>query len=135
MAVCVNGLGSYKKWKIGNDIRQILISDEDVYAHVADDIFPLVAPENTDGDFIVYQRQKYSIEMSKMGIYQDECIVAVVAISDNYDSAISLAEKIDSALTGQHTLQNGIKLSITLSDSTEIFEDDKYIESLIFSIK
>ena len=70
-----------------------------------------------------------------MGVYQDECEVAVVGISDNYDSAIALAAKIDNALTGGHTLENGVKIQITLVDSTETFEDDKYIETLIFSIK
>lgn len=130
-----NGLGSYQKWFIGNDIRAILLKDDEVVNQVGTNIFPLIAPESTEGDFIIYMRNKYNKSAVKMGVYQDECEVAVVGISDNYDSAIALASKIDNALSGQHTLENGVRLQITLSDSTEVFEDDKYIETLVFTIK
>lgn len=129
------GLNSYQKWFIGNDIRAILLNDEEIVEQVGSNIFPLIAPETTEGDFIIYIRNKYNKSAVKMGVYQDECEVAVVGISDNYDSAIALASKIDNALSGQHTLEGGVRLQITLSDSTETFEDDKYIETLVFTIK
>lgn len=133
---CYNtGLGSYQKWFIGNDIRAILLKDEDIVSQVKTNIFPLIAPETTSGDFIIYMRNKYSKSAAKMGVYQDECEVAVVGISDNYDSAIGLASKIDNALSGHHTLDNGVRIQITLVDSTETFDDDKYIETLVFNIK
>lgn len=135
MACYNTGLGSYQKWFIGNDIRAFLLNDEDIVKQVGENIFPLIAPETTDGDFIIYMRNRYSKSAVKMGVYQDECEVAVVGISDNYDSAIELASKIDNALSGQHTLENGVKLQIILSDSTETFEDNKYIETLVFNIK
>lgn len=130
-----NGLGSYQKWFIGNDIRAMLLKDEDIVKQVKTNIFPLIAPETTNGDFIIYMRNKYSKSAVKMGVYQDECEVAVIGISDNYDSAIGLASKIDNALSGQHTLDNGVRIQITLVDSTETFDDDKYIETLVFNIK
>ena len=129
------GLNSYQKLFIGNDIRAILLNDEEIVKQVGSNIFPLIAPETTEGDFIIYIRNKYNKSAVKMGVYQDECEVAVVGISDNYDSAIALASKIDNALSGQHTLEGGVRLQITLSDSTETFEDDKYIETLVFTIK
>lgn len=133
---CYNtGLKSYQKWFIGNEVRALLLGDEDIVAQVNDKVFPLIAPESTVGDFIIYMRNKYSKTAVKMGVYQDECEVAVIGISDNYDSVIALAAKIDNALTGGHTLENGVKIQITLVDSTETFEDDKYIETLVFSIK
>jgi hypothetical protein len=133
---CYNtGLKSYQKWFIGNDIRALLLNDEEIVAQVKNKIFPLIAPESTVGDFIIYMRNKYSKTAVKMGVYQDECEVAVIGISDNYDSAVALATKIDNTLTGGHTLENGVKLQITLVDSTETFEDDKYIETLVFNIK
>ena len=128
------GLNSYQKWFIGNDIRAILLNDEEIVKQVGSNIFTLIAPETTEGDFIIYIRNKYNKSAVKMGVYQDECEVAVVGISDNYDSAIALASKIDNALSGQHTLEGGVRLQITLSDSTETFEDDKYIETLVFTI-
>lgn len=129
------GLGSYQKWAIGNDIRTILLKDEGIVKQVKNNIFPIIAPESTEGDFIVYMRNKYSKSAVKMGVYQDECEVAVVGISDNYDSAIQLASKIDNALSGMHKLENGVTLQINLADSTEVYEDNKYIETLVFNIK
>ena len=129
------GLNSYQKWSIGNDLRTILLKDEGIVNQVNSNIFPIIAPESTEGDFIVYMRNKYSKSAVKMGVYQDECEVAVIAISDNYDSAVELASKIDNALSGLHTLDNGVRLQINLADSTEVFEDNKYIETLMFNIK
>ena len=136
MACYNTGLQSYQKWFIGNDIRAILLADGAVSGQVGNHIYPCVAPENTLGDFIVYQRSKYSKESVKMGVYSDDCEVAVVAISENYDNAIALASKIDNALTGNHVVgENNVRIKIELKDSTEVFEDNKYIETLLFEIK
>ena len=134
---CYNtGCQSYQKWFIGNDIRNILLADADVQAQVGNHIYPCVAAEGTNGDFIVYQRQKYSKEDTKMGVYSDDCEVAVVAVSDSYDDAIALASKIDNALTGYHSLDNNsVRFKINLKDSSEVFEDNKFIETLLFEIK
>lgn len=128
-------LGVCQKWFIGNTIRDILIDDSLVFEQVGNHIYPLVAPENTKGDFIVYLRQKYGRESVKQGIYEDVCEVAVIAISEDYDKAIELASNIDSALSGRHNIDSSCKIDITLVDSTETFEDNKYIETLVFSIK
>ena len=122
-------------WFIGDAIRDILIEDDDVHYQVGDHIYPIVAAENTKGDFIVYSRQKYSKASVKQGVYEDECEVAVVGISESYDRAIELAANIDAALTGTHTIAKGCKVDIMLLDSTETFDDNKYIETLLFSIK
>ena len=133
--ICNSALNSYRKWYIGNDIRDILLADEAVYNQVGNHIYPIVAAENTIGDFIVYSRQEYSKSSVKQGVYQDDCKVAVVVVSDNYDNAIALADKIDAALTGTHTINEGVGIDITLFDSSETYEDNKYIETLLFSIK
>ena len=133
--ICNNALNSYRKWYIGNDIRDILLADTGIVAQVGNHIYPIVAAENTNGDFIVYSRQEYSKDLVKAGVYQDVCKVAVVAISDNYDNAIALADMIDLALTGTHINDQGVSIDILLEDSTETFEDNKYIETLLFRIK
>ena len=133
--ICNTALNSYQKWFIGNDIRDILLADSGVTAQVGANVYPLVAAENTKGDFIVYSRRKYGKDLVKQGVYQDDCEVAVVAISENYDNAIALASKIDNALTGTHTIDSGATIDITLSDSTETFDDNKFIETLLFTIK
>ena len=133
---CYNtGLKSYQKWFIGNDIRAILLADEDIKAQVGNHVYPCVAAENTNGDFIVYSRQKYAKSDTKMGVYQDECQVAVTGLSDNYDDAVALASKIDNALTGYHVVGDNVRIKIELKDSMEVFDDNKFIETLLFEIK
>ena len=135
MGPCYNTvLQSHQKWFVGNDARAIMLADETLVAQVGHNIYPLVAAEKTVGDFIVYQRQAYGKKDVKMGVYEDDCTLAVVAVSDSYDKAISLASKIDNALTGEHQFE-GYKLTFRLEDSTEVFEDNKYIETLLFNIK
>lgn len=135
MGPCYNtALQSHQKWFVGNDARAIMLADEDIVAQVGQNIYPLVAAEKTVGDFIVYSRSKYGKSDVKMGVYEDECTLAVIAVSDNYDSAIALASKIDNALTGSHQFE-GYKLTIRLEDSSEVFEDNKFIETLLFDIK
>lgn len=129
------GLQSFQKWNIGNTLRTIMLEDASIIEQVNKDIFPIVAPENTDGDFIVYRRMTYSKSSVKMGVYEDKCEVAILAICDDYDKSVELASKIDNALTGRHILENGYKLEIMLSDSTEMYEDNKFVQTLIFTIK
>ena len=64
------------KFKITSIIRQMLIDDEILrnYISVTVDgeieykIYPIVAPEGTAGDFIVYYREQYSKKYIKMGV-------------------------------------------------------------------
>lgn len=135
MNPCYNPCNSYPKWAIGNDLRAIMLQDEDIVSMVGSNIYPLIAPENVKGPFIVYVRDKYSKHSTKMGTYEDDCKVGIVAISDNYDDAVKLAQNIDGALTGGHTSTDGINITIDLEDSSESFEDNKYVETLLFSIK
>ena len=129
--VCNTVFNSFRKWYIGNDIRDILLSDSEITTRVGNHIYPIVAAEGTNGDFIVYIRQEYSKDSVKQGVYEDNCKVAVVAISESYDRAIALADKIDLA----HTNNKGEKIEIALADSTETYDDNKFIETLLFQIK
>lgn len=130
-----NGCGSLKKWDIGNTVRAILMADADIHNMVGNNIYPIVASEDVNGDFIVYRRDRYGKAATKIGVYKDECELYVTAVSDNYDNGITLAYLIDTSLVGEHILENGKRISIELTDSTESFEDNKYIETLLFTIK
>ena len=129
---------SLQKWDIGNHVRTILLADADIAAQVGQHVYPIVAPENTDGDFIVYRRESYSKSSTKMGVYDDVCIVAVTAISDSYDDSVELASAIDNALFGTHTLTadgETVQFECSLDDSTETYDENKYIQTLIIRIK
>lgn len=135
MIPCFNtNFNSYQKWKVGNDLRAILLSDSGLTGMVGSNIYPLVAPEGVENEFIIYGREKYTKKMAKDGVWEDECLVYFTAISDNYDKATDLASLIDNALVGRHTI-NDHRITVYLYDSTETFEDNKYIETLIFTIE
>lgn len=132
---CGNSL-SFQKWFIGNDIREILLNDEDIAEQIGTNVFPLIAPENTVGDFILYQRDGYSKQRDMhTNVVSDKCTVNLIAIADNYDNALRLASLIDNAVSGIHTNNNGERFICELADSSETFQDDKYLETLSYKIK
>ena len=133
---CSNG--AYLKWWVGIDIREILLSDNNISELTGNDVYPLVAPENTEGSFILYRRVKYQREYGKMGLQNDVARVELLAIADSYEESVALASLVDNCLTGAHTnTENGISYSLTftLYDSEEGFEDNKYVQTLIFEVK
>ena len=133
MNTCRNGI--CPKWYVGDAVRDVLVNDENIQRVVGNNIFPIIAPEGTDGPFILYQRDKYKREYSKMGVYQEECHLIISVISDDYDTGIVIADMVDTALSGTVRTEEGCQFEMTLYDSTEGFDDNKYYEQLVFSIK
>lgn len=120
------------KFSITNEVRAILLADPAVSALVGDKITPLVASKDTVGDFIIYQRDEYSIDRAKMGMVTQKCRVYINAVSEDYDRGLELAAAIFEALEGDFTKPD---MRIRLEDSTEDYEDGKYIQVLLFSIE
>lgn len=125
-------MNTISKLKITTPIREILLEDVDIASMVGDKIFPIVAPKDTAGDFIIYQRDGYSKDSTKMGIYKQVPAVYINAISDNYDRSQDLADLIYKCLEGSFEEPT---MKITLIDSTEEYEDGKYIQILLFEVE
>ena len=122
------------KFKVTSDIRDTLLASPEIAAMIGNKIFPLIAPENTAGDFIVYQRDKYSVDTTKMGIDGQTVEVWINIVSDDYDRSQTLADTVFNVLYGYKTDENGFSVRIDLLDSTEDYENGKYIQILLFSI-
>ncbi|WP_106831164.1 tail completion protein gp17 [Parabacteroides pacaensis] len=120
------------KFKITNVVREILLDTPEIVALVEDKVFPLIASKNTKGDFIIYQRDEYSVDRTKMGVTSQKCRVYVNAVSEDYDRGQNLAGLIYEALEGDFLEPD---MRIRLEDSTEDYEDGKYIQVLLFSIE
>ena len=127
-------LGSFRKWKIGSEIRNILLQDEAIGKMVGTKVYPVVAPEGTEDEFIVYRREKYSKEVVHQGVYMDSVLISVTTVSDSYDTAAEIADKIDLALIGEHITKDKKKIRIQLEDSSEGFADNKYYQSLVLRV-
>lgn len=125
---------AFPKWYVGNCLRDILLADVELTEMVGSDIYPIVAPEGTEDDFILYQRQNYNRERAHMGVYEDECVIMLRIVSGNYDRALAIAEIADDLLEGKHEC-GGYKFTVELSDSSEDFVDNKYVQILNYRIK
>lgn len=118
--------------KITTEVRDILLTSGEIKSLIDDKIFPLIAPEKTEGDYIVYQRDGYKQDTTKMGVCTQMPLVNVIAVSENYDHSQDLASLIYDTLSGDFVNPD---IRIELEDSTEDFIDNKYIQVLQFSIK
>lgn len=124
------------KWGVCTVIRQMLLADETIKSLVGNKIYPIVAPEKTQGNYIVYQRDEYSIDRTKMGIATQKCVVYISCVSSSYDTAQEMAVAVFNLLDGEYNInekQCSIK-QIHMTDSTEDYEGDCYIETLQFEI-
>lgn len=119
-------------FKITAEIRSILLQNEEIKSIVGEKIFPIMAPEDTDGDFIVYQRDELKQEYTKMGVASQVSVLYLTVVSESYVRSNSLASLIYDTLSGDFRDPD---MHIQLEDSTEDFIDKKFIQVLKFSIK
>ena len=74
--------------------------------------------------------------MSKMGVVEDECRIVIMIISADYDEGANIAGLVDSILNGPHTIaETGCTYDFELSDANEGFDDNKYYQQMIYTIK
>lgn len=116
---------------ITKEIRSIIKNKQEIENLVGDKIYPVVAPDGTNGDFIVYQRDGYKQEYNKMGVARQTTYVYISIVSDNYDRTSKIASLVYEVLEG--SFKNPTMI-IHLEDSTEDYVDKKYVQVLQFSI-
>lgn len=119
-------------FKVTTEVRALLLASEDITAAIDEKVYPVIAPENTEGDFIVYQRDGYKQDYTKMGVADQIPLVNVTAVSESYDRSQELAVLIYDTLSGDFRDPD---MRIQLEDSTEDFIDNKFIQILQFSIR
>lgn len=119
------------KFKITTEVRAILQDSLDIKTMIGGKIFPLVAPNGTKGDFIIYQRDGFKQEYTKMGVARQVQTIFVTAVSDNYTRSQELASLIYDALEGDFV---DPVMKIRMEDYTEDYESGKYFQVLQFSI-
>lgn len=119
------------KLAVTTEVRGILLASDEIAKMIGDKVFPIVAPNETKGDFIIYQRDGYKQEYTKMGVARQIPTVFVNAVSDDYDRSLRLASLIYEALSGSFSNPD---MTIKLEDSTEDYADKKFFQVLQFSI-
>lgn len=125
------------KFSVCTEIRKHLLDDPKIKELVGDKVYPIIAPEGTTGNFIVYVRDQYSISKTKQGVYEQTCIIFITCVAERYDISQEMADAVFQSLVGRYKKDTGkfVINNIDMLDSTEDFLDGLYIQTLEFNIK
>ena len=94
------------KFSVCTLIREMLLSDSTIKELVENKIYPIIAPESTQGNYIVYVRDEYSIERTKQGIYEQNCVVYISCVSEDYDVSQQMADAVFQVLDNRYNINN-----------------------------
>ena len=120
-----------KKFKAIKEIFSLLSNDPTIQTFVGDKIYPLVAPQNVEGDFIALRRDGYRRQDTKMGVAIQQSVFYVFVISEDYDRSLDIADVVYDVLDGDHPHDIRIKMD----DYTEEYVDQKFIQVLRFNLE
>lgn len=119
-----------KKFKAIKEIFSLLSNDPTIQTFVGDKIYPLVAPQDVEGDFIALRRDGYRRQDTKMGVAIQQSVFYVFVISEDYDRSLDIADVVYDVLEGDHPRD----LRIRMDDYTEEYVDQKFIQVLRFNL-
>lgn len=118
----------------GEIIRAILMADSEVVAR-ANKIFPVVE-DNAELPYIVYRRTQLEQVPAKAGRGADMVGIEILCYTGGYTDGVELAEAVRGALDGAQGESDGLVMrSCYLSDSEEAWQDDAYVQQLVFNVK
>lgn len=118
----------------GEVIRAALLDDKDVMARV-NKIFPVVA-DSAELPYISYRRAGFEQNPQKAGAPGADSIqLEVLCFTARYTEGVELAEAVRAALDHTTITQEGLRLrSCTLTDSEEAYQDDAFVQQLVFTV-
>lgn len=118
----------------GEIIRSILMSDSEVSARVKK-IFPVVE-DSAELPYIVYRRTQLEQEPVKGRRGADTVGIEILCYTQHYTEGVELAEAVRDALDGKQGEVDGLVMrSCYLADSEEAWQDDAYVQQLVFNVK
>lgn len=79
-------------------IYELLSKDEELKKLVNDNIFPIAAPLETNGDFIVLARQEYKENRNNMLAHEEIATILLNVISTEYIKGLEILERVRSVL-------------------------------------
>lgn len=118
----------------GEIIRAVLTQDEAVSA-LTTKVFPVVADE-ARLPYIVYRRSNFEQTPLKSTHGADTVGIEVLCFTEQYTQGVELAEAVRAALDGKQAESDGLVMrSCYLTDSEEAWQDDAFVQQLVFTIK
>ena len=118
----------------GEIIRTMLIEDSEVAGRVTK-IFPVVE-DKAELPYIVYRRTQLEQVPTKAGRGADTVGIEILCYTKGYTEGVELAEAVRGALDGAQGESDGLVMrSCYLADSEEAWQDDAYVQQLVFNVK
>lgn len=118
----------------GEIIRAVLTQDEAV-SSLTTKVFPVVADE-ARLPYIVYRRSNLEQTPLKSTHSVDTVGIEVLCFTEQYTQGVELAEAVRAALDGKQAESDGLVMrSCYLTDSEEAWQDDAFVQQLVFTIK
>lgn len=118
----------------GEIIRTILANDAEVTTR-ANKIYPVVE-DRADLPYIVYRRTQLKQDPIKNGRGADTVGIEILCYTKQYTEGVELAEAVREALDGVQGESDGLVMrSCYLEDSEEAWQDDAYVQQLVFNVK
>ena len=118
----------------GEIIRDILVNNAEVAAR-AKKVFPVVE-DSAELPYIVYRRTQLEQEPAKGRRGADMVGIEILCYTQHYTEGVELAEAVRDALDGAQGEKDGLVMrSCYLADSEEAWQDDAYVQQLVFNVK
>ena len=120
----------------GAVIRSLLLADEAVAACTRK-VFPVSIDTSAELPYVLYRRAALEQQPQKSGQPGDDTVVMEVdCLAATYTGSVELAEAVRSALDFVRGEAAGLRLrACRLTDSEETWEDDAYVQRLVFNVK
>ena len=118
----------------GEIIRAMLIEDSEVMART-NKVFPVVE-DSAELPYIVYRRTQLEQDTTKGRRGADTVGIEILCYTKGYTEGVELAEAVRGALDGAQGESDGLVMrSCYLADSEEAWQDDAYVQQLVFNVK
>ena len=115
-------------------INDILTADAGVAA-ITQKIIPVITDE-ARLPYVIYRRSGLEQQPTKGMRPNDTADVEIICCAESYKASIELAEAVRAALDCKQAESNGMVMrSCIMTDASEGYQDDAYVQNLLFTIK
>ena len=119
-----------KNFKIGSEIRNVILSSSTVKNAVDTKVFPLIANAGTTFPFIVYRRSSYSPQSDK-DVLSESVYMEIAIICNNYEQSVSIANDVADVLLAY---ESDTIEEIKVTNISEEFISDSFVQKVNLQI-
>lgn len=119
-----------KNFKIGSEIRNVILSSSAVKNAVDTKVFPLIAAAGTTFPFVVYRRSSYSPQSDKDAL-SESVYMEIAIICNNYEQSVSIANDVADVLI---QYESDAVEEIKVTNISEEFISDSFVQKVNLQI-